>query len=370
VERPAGSSQDAAKTLRLDFRNVPLDAVLNYYSDAGGFIIMLETHTEGALTLVSAQPVNPEEAVPLLNAALNQIGCAAVREGRQLTIIDKQEAANSDTSVKTGNDPAVMPKTDEIATWIIPVRFIEAGTLVKDLSSYVSSQATIVANAAGNAIVVTDTQSHIRRLTTMIQAMDNSAEAETEIRVFNLKFANPSDVETELNSIFQNDTSPSSDTQSLAEFDGGGDNFAGAPDDGTANSSQKNRVQRATQVSAVADLRLQAVIVSAPTFLMAQIASILDALDVASERDQNVFVYHLSNGDPAQVVSVLQDLFQSSGASGSSSSSSQKSALQQRALNSATTMSATTTTSSTAGGTSGGGNNAGGSAAGGSGGAR
>ena len=364
VERPPVSRSDSANRLRLDFRNAPLDAVLNYYSDAGGFIIMLDTRTDGSLTLISAQPVDRDEAVNLLNAALNHIGCSAVREGRQLTIVDKLAAPNSNLSVKTGNDPAAMPKTDEIATWIIPVRFIEAGTLVKDLSSYVSSQASIVANEAGNAIVVTDSQSHFRHLATIIQAMDNSAESETEIQVFNLKFANPSDVETELNSIFQNGTSSGSGTQSLAEFDGGGDNFEAAPDDGSANSRQNNRVQRATQVTAVADSRLQAVIVSAPKFLMARIASIMDSLDVASERDQNVFFYHLSNGDPAQVVSVLQDLFQSSGSSGGASSSSQKSALQQRALNSAATMSSTTATS-TASGTAGGGSSAGSGAAGG-----
>ena len=40
-------------------------------------------------------------------------------------------------------------------------------------------------------MVITDTQSNIHHLAQIIQAVDDSAEAETEIRVFPLKCANP-----------------------------------------------------------------------------------------------------------------------------------------------------------------------------------
>ena len=98
--------------------------------------------------------------------------------------------------------PTPFPNNDEIVTWIIPIRFVEARQLVSDLSSFVSPQATIVANEAGNSIVVTDTQSNIRHLAEIIQAVDNSAEAETEIRVFRLNYANPTDVASELGQRF------------------------------------------------------------------------------------------------------------------------------------------------------------------------
>src|SRR5208282_2671240 len=98
--------------------------------------------------------------------------------------------------VKTGNNPNAIPDNDEIATWIIPIRFVEARQLVSDLSLFVSAQATIVANEAGNSIVITDTQANIRHLAEIIKAVDSSAESETEIQVFRLKYANPNDVAT------------------------------------------------------------------------------------------------------------------------------------------------------------------------------
>ena len=106
-------------------------------------------------------------------------------------------------------------------------------------------------------------------------------------------------------------------------------------------------------MNAVADSRIQAVIVTAPKELMEQIAGMMTDLDVASTRDQKVFVYHMSNGDPQQAAQVLQNMFQTSGTSRSGSSSSQNSALMQRAQNNTTTTSSST--SSTGFGTTGGG---------------
>jgi type II secretory pathway component GspD/PulD (secretin) len=352
--------------LRLNFRNAPLELVLNYLSDAAGFIIVLDTRVNGNVSVISSHPMTRDEAVDLLNSVLNKNGYAAIRNGRTLTIVDKNDAKTRDIPVKTGNNPDEIPKNAEIVTQIIPIRFVEARQLVSDLTSFVSPQATVVANEAGNSIVITDTQSNIRHLAEIIRAIDNSAEAETEIRVFRLKHASPADVATELASVFPSSSS-SSGSQSPINFRGGGGGpgafFQRMMGGGAAatSGSSNDRIKKATQVNAVADARIQAVIVTAPKELMEQIASMMNDLDVASERDQKVYVFHLNNGDPQQTAQVLQNMFQTSGTSRSgSSSSSQNSALMQREQNNATTTSSSST-SSTGFGTSSGGGRSGGS---------
>jgi len=336
--------------LRMNFRNAPLDMVLNYLSDAAGFIIVQDARVSGTVTIDSARPVSRDEAVDLLNAELNRNGYAAIRNGRTLTIMDKNDAKTRNIPVKVGGDPNSIPDNDEIATWIIPIRFVEARQLVSDLSSFVSPQATVVANEAGNSIVVTDTQSNIRHLAEIIQAVDDSAEAETEVRVFPLKYANPNDVATELGSIFPSSTSG---TQSPVQFGrgpgGGGPGgfFARMMAANAANNPQNARIQKATQVTAVADSRIQAVIVSAPKTLMPQIADMMTALDVPSDRDQGVAVIPLKNADPQQVANVLQSMFGSTTASRGGASSSTLSPLEQRAQNGTTQMGTPTSTSST-----------------------
>ena len=365
------SSTNSDGTLRLNFRNAPLEMVLNYLSDAAGFIIVLDTRVNGNVSVISSHSMTKDEAVDLLNNVLNKNGYAAIRDGRTLTIVDKNDAKTRNIPVKSGNKPEEIPNNDEIVTQIIPIRFVEARQLVSDLSSFVSSQATVVANEAGNSVVITDTQSNIRHLTEIIRAIDDSAEAETEIRVFRLKYASPTDVAAELGSIFPSSSGSGGNTQSPIRFGGGGGGpggfFArmmGGGGAGGGGGSSSDRVKKATQVTAVADSRIQAVIVTAPKELIDQIAGMMTELDVASTRDQNVYVYHMNNGDPQQALQVLQTMFQSSSTSrsGSGSSSSSSSALMLRQQNNATT----TSSSSTGSGSSGFGGSSGGRGLGGS----
>src|ERR1019366_2981438 len=127
---------------------------------------------------------------------------------------------------------------------------------------------------AGNSIVVTDTQSNIRHLTEIIKAIDSSAEGETEIRVFHLTHASPTDVANELSQIFPS-SNGTGNNQSPIRFGGGGfgrgGGFGGFPGFGafagrqgtgatSANTDQNSRIQKQTQVIAVADLRTSSVV--------------------------------------------------------------------------------------------------------------
>lgn len=343
----------ATNGLRLNFRAAPLESVLEYLSDAAGFIIVLDTQVHGRVDVWSDRPVTRDEAVDLLNSVLNKNGYAAIRDGRKLTIMDKNDAVTRNIPVKTTNDPNAIPDNDEIATYIIPIRFVEARQLSSDLSSFVSPQTRIVANEAGNSIVVTDTQSNIKHLVQIIQAVDNSAEAETEIRVFRLHYANPGDVATELGNIFPSSSS-GNNAQMPIRFGGGGGGPGGffarlAAANAGNNNGSNDRMKKATQVTAVADDRIQAVIVTAPKDLMDQIAGMMHDLDIPSPRDQNVYVYHLDHGDPNQVVQVLQNTFGNSNTR--STTSSQQGALETRANAGATSAGNTTSSLGTTSGT-------------------
>ena len=359
TSKPSGAPSNPDE-IRLNFRNAPLELVLEYLSEAAGFIIVLDTPAKGTVNIISSKPVTRDEAVDLLNSVLNKNGLAAIRDGRTLTVVDRVTAKTRDIPVKVNNDPTLIPKNDEIVTQIIPIRFVEADQLVKDLNTFISPQATFVANTAGNSIVMTDTQSNIRHIVEIIKAIDTSAESETQIRVFHLKHASPSDVSNALSSVFPSNTGTGNNNQAPVRFGGGGGfgGFGGCPGFGGGgrggggggggaaaggSAAQSDRIKRASQVLAVADARTSSVIVTASKDLMNQIAIMVRELDVPALRDQQVFVFHMTNGDPQQALQVLQNMFQTSTTSRSGSSgSSQNSALMQRQQNNTTTTGSTT----------------------------
>ena len=138
----------------LNFQNVPLQSVLEYMSEAAGFIILGDTEVRGDVTILSKQPLNREEAVDLLDTILNEKGYTAIRRGRILKIVEKDKALTEDIPVKSGADPADIPKKDVMVTQIIPIRFGNAGQLIENISELLPEYATISANDGSNAIIV------------------------------------------------------------------------------------------------------------------------------------------------------------------------------------------------------------------------
>ncbi|MGO8764199.1 MAG: secretin N-terminal domain-containing protein [Limisphaerales bacterium] len=359
----AGASPDA---LRLNFQNAPLQTVLQYLSDAAGFIIILDTPVRGSVSVISDHPLTRDQAVDLLNSVLNQNGLAAIRGGsdnQTLTIVDKNDAKTRNIPVLVGNDPKAIPSDDQIVTQIIPIRYVDASQLISDLSSFISADATVVANQAGNSIVITDTQENIHHLMEIIEAIDSSAAGETDVKVFPLKYANPNDVATELGSIF-----PSGNTGGGGQlpirvggaggrggggfggFGGGGfggfGGFGGGGRGGglgglfggggaAGGNSSNDRAQKASDVSATADSRTQSVIVMASKDLMPEIAGMIDQLDIPSPRDKHVFTIHLDHADTQAALTALQTVFPSTGNT-ANNNTSQNSALYERAVNNAT----------------------------------
>jgi hypothetical protein len=390
---PTGAGTNGTGDLYLNFRGAPIDEVLNYLSDAAGFIIELDTRVSGTVDVFSAQPVSKDEAVQLLNSVLNKNGYAAVRSGRTLRIMSHEDAMHSDIRVVVSNEPDTIPKTDEIVTQIIPIRYVQARQLITDLSPLTSSHATIIANDAGNSIIVTDTQANIRHLVEIVKAIDSSAEDVTEVKVFHLQYHDPVEVATLLTSVFADQSgAQGGNNQStpirfggfgggggLRQFfgggGGGGGGFPGAGGFGGGRggggggqgggNSQADRIRQRAHVVAVPDQRTQSVLVTAPKDLMTEIDQLIAQVDQESPKVAHVSVIHLENADPQQVQKVLQD-FQAN--NGRNSQNSQNSALMQRQNQNNSSSSTGFGTSGIGGGGGGGGTGFGGGGGGGFGG--
>ena len=298
------------------FNGALLSDVLKYMADAAGYSIVMNSTMNPRVTVFNKEPMSKEKAVDMLNTILNQNGLAAVAQDNNiLSIHNKSDAIHMDIPVIVGNDPKKIPRNDEIVTQIIPIRFVDAQQLIVDISAFVSQQAIIVANASGNSIVITDTQANIKHLAQIIQSIDNSAEMETEVQMFALKYANTNDVVAALAGAFPGGTGGQTAVGGRGGRGGGGGAAAnplaalfGGGGGGGAGSSQ-SRVQKAQQVLAVAEGRTQSVIVTAAKEMMPQIKELITQLDVYTDNDQKTASISLEHGDPTQVAAVLNQMF-------------------------------------------------------------
>src|SRR5690606_21968049 len=104
-DAPTARLEAPAETLQFNFQDAPLDTVLDYLSRAAGFTVIREASVSGRVNVVSHQTLTPDEALDLLNTILYQQGYAAIRSGRTLTIVGREEALRRNIPVRRGNDP-------------------------------------------------------------------------------------------------------------------------------------------------------------------------------------------------------------------------------------------------------------------------
>ncbi len=292
--------------LRLNFRGVPLDMVLNYLSEAAGFIIVLEAPVQGTVDVWSNQALTKEEAVDLLNTILYQKGYAAIRNDRTLTIVSRDEAKKRQIPVQSGGDPEEIPRSDEMITQIIPVRYANAMQMTKDLQPLLPTYANLTANESGNALVLTATQADVRRMAEIVQALDTSISSISTLRVFPLHFADAKELATSVKELFTPPQQNNNDRRSRFSSRFGGDRDGGNQPEGTGDSQA---LKVASRVVAVADERSNALVVSAPDELIPAIEQLVKEIDVSVADITELRVFPLVNSSPVEMAEILASLF-------------------------------------------------------------
>ena len=313
VPPKSNSGAKGDKSLRMNFRNAPLDQVLNYMSDAAGYIIILETELKGTVDVWSNQPLTKAEAVTLLNSVLSKNGYAVVQDGRFLTVVSKDEARRRDIPIKSGNNPTEIPKDTQIVTQIIPVRSLNPTQLLKDLAPLLPTDTTITANEAGNSLIMTDTQLNIHRMAEIIKALDSVSSSINSIRVFQLRYADSKTTVTVIKELFPSQDSTSSGRGNQGSVRGG-NNFPMFPGgfnagDNNNNNANSSASKASIRVLAVADENSNSVIVSAPDDILPIVGDLITNIDVSVDDIAEMKVFRLRYADPTEMANLLTSLF-------------------------------------------------------------
>ena len=315
------SSDYTADGLRVNFHGAPLSMVLDYLSDAAGFIINKETNVRGTVEVWSKQSISKDESVELLSSVLKKNGYGLTRSGRILTIVALDTVKTADTDIVVSSEPNDVQKSDEIQTQIIPVRYATASQLVPNLESLLPSTATLSANESANTLILVATRTDIKRMLRIVSALDDSMATSSTIKVRPLRYAGAKEIANLITQLFSQQNSAQT-VQGGPGFGAGGDPFGGGPAmvaQAANNANRSGRNSMSARVVAVADDRSNSVVISAPADLLATIGGMLDKIDCQVGGLTELRVFRLTNADPAELAEQLAQLFPDGTSSSNSS---------------------------------------------------
>jgi general secretion pathway protein D len=316
--------------ISMRFKDASIDAVLEQLAKEAGYAVIKTVPVDGRVTVWKDQPISPEEAIRLLNSMLKDRGYTAIVQGNVLKVGQTIDLKKQDVPVHIGADPELVPINDDLVTWVIPVRSVDAVKLKTDLQPLVSAVADLSANGGSNSIIITDTNANVHRIVDIISNLDKHDATENEIIVQHLIYADATATAKLITDIFAppttNQQQGNGNPNNFARFFGGGGQGGGrggggfgggfggpggpgGPGAGQA-AAQGSEEGKTGTVIASADTRTNTVVVTGPKDTLAVIKEkILAVIDKDPVVDQVIYSYRVKNGQAVDMAATLNTLF-------------------------------------------------------------
>ncbi|HZU96189.1 MAG TPA: secretin N-terminal domain-containing protein, partial [Planctomycetota bacterium] len=300
VSEPA-RAQD--QTIEIKAESMSIKAFLDIVARDGGFTFIDEVGVTGDISLTTGK-MTPDEALELLRICLAEKGWGIVRTGKFVQIMTTEDLKKRGKfRVVVGKDPEAVPESSEVVTQVIRLGRIKASDAKAAFETLKSREgSSSFVEPSTNTLVVTDTQTTIKRLLSIVKPLDESKNLELTIKPFHLKNTNAEEVAQVIRDLFPKKpplqpNQPPIGTRQFYGAAGGGQ----AADTAALDNAEVNvSVER----------RSNSVIVGAAKLQMELVESTINDLETTAVAiELQVKTYTLKNATPADMASMLQDLY-------------------------------------------------------------
>jgi general secretion pathway protein D len=175
----------------LNFTNVDIAALVKVMSELTRKNFILDEKVTGKITIMTPTKISPGEAYQVFLSALEIKGFTAVEDGKIIRIIPAANARQSGLKVLQDGDMA----GEGFVTKLIRMNFVNPQEIVRTITPLITRDGNIIAYPTTNSIIVTDSMSNIRKIESLIHAMDVAApEGKGKINVYYLRNANSEEI--------------------------------------------------------------------------------------------------------------------------------------------------------------------------------
>ncbi|MBO9662065.1 type II secretion system secretin GspD [Dokdonella sp.] len=200
-EPQPGHARTADGRHTLNLKDADIQALIATVSEITGKNFIVGPTVQGKVTVVSAQPMRPDEIYDVFLSVLRVHGLAAVPSGSMIKIVP-ESAAQADGGA--GVSAARAESSDEVVTQIVPVKHVSAAELVAILRPLMPQGSQLLAHSTSNSLVVSDRAGNVKRLIDIVQRIDTVSDAQVE--VVPLRHANAAELARTLTSLADDKT--------------------------------------------------------------------------------------------------------------------------------------------------------------------
>jgi general secretion pathway protein D len=201
TEERAETRGGSNKTISMDFDQVDIKVFIKFISELTGKNFVIDDKVRGKVTVLSPSKISVEEAYKVFESVLEVNGFTTVPAGKVIKVVASVEARQK--SVELRRAPLFVPRPDDrIITQIIPLLHAEAQEVRKLLAPLVSKQGVVIAYDPTDILIITDFQSNIQRLLSIVEEIDVEFQ-EANITVVPLEYASAEKLATTISGLLE-----------------------------------------------------------------------------------------------------------------------------------------------------------------------
>jgi general secretion pathway protein D len=175
----------------LNFTNIDISALVKVMSELTRRNFILDERVTGKVTLMTPTKIAPDEAYQVFLSALEIKGFTAIEDGKVVRIIPSASARQSGLKVLQDDDM----KGEGYVTKLIRMNFVNPQEIVRTITPLITPTGSLIAYPATNSLIITDSVSNIRKIESLLRAMDVAApEGKGKINVYYLRHASSEDI--------------------------------------------------------------------------------------------------------------------------------------------------------------------------------
>ncbi len=256
----------------VNFKNSDIQEVIKFVADATGKTMVVDPVVKGPVKVIAAEPLNRQQLYDLFLSVLAVHGYTAIESGGVVRVLPAKEARSSPGTVTD----QLADTNDSYTTQVIALRNVSAARVLPVLRPLVPQESHIGAYEANNSIVISASSANISRIRELIERIDRSGVAKTEM--IELRHADANAVVKMLEHLQQAEA-------------------------GSAGQSPR-------QLKLIADQRTNTVLVSGPEVDLQRTRVMIQRLDRPGPQSGNVRVVYLEYANAVKMAAVLNSLVQ------------------------------------------------------------
>jgi general secretion pathway protein D len=164
--------------ITLNLKNTDVRTLIESMSQLTGKNFIVDPRVKGNVTIVSAEPVDKQQAYEIFVSVLKVHGFAVVPSGKAYKVIPSVHA-------KQDNVPTLPAEQhrlgDALVSQVIHIRFADVTQLVPMLKPLLPAHAHLAADINSNSLLVTDSADNINRILEIVAQIDVADDSDTEI---------------------------------------------------------------------------------------------------------------------------------------------------------------------------------------------